>query len=60
MRRQALGSRGSWGWKSTVKRMQKLRARITDEEAKYLAACLAAAPKGAAHVCKDNEARGTR
>ncbi|MEW6594621.1 MAG: hypothetical protein AB1413_07110 [Thermodesulfobacteriota bacterium] len=57
---QVLGSRGKWGWSRTVKRMQKLGAKITDEEAKHLAACLAAAPKGAPHVCQDNESRGTK
>lgn len=50
---QVLGTRGKWGWGRTLKRMQTLGAKINQEEAVYLAACLAAAPKGAAHVCKD-------
>lgn len=50
---QALGTKWKWGWKSTVKRMKDYGAKISQEEADYLVACLAAAPKGAPHVCKD-------
>ncbi|HSR36215.1 MAG TPA: hypothetical protein VLL73_03460 [Desulfurivibrionaceae bacterium] len=51
---QALGSKSKSEWTRTVKRMQESGAKINQEEAKYLAACLAAAPVGAPHVCKDN------
>jgi hypothetical protein len=57
---QVLGTKSKWGWKRTMKRMIEYGARLTREEAEYLTACLAAAPAGAAHVCKDQNERGTK
>lgn len=51
---QALGSKSKSEWTRTVQRMRESGAKINQQEAKYLATCLAAAPPGAAHVCNDN------
>ena len=50
---QTLGKKRKWEWKSTVKNMIRLGAKLSEAETKTIIGCLSSAPAGADFVCKN-------
>ena len=50
---QTLGNKRKWEWKSTVKNMIRLGAKLSDAEKETIIDCLSSAPAGADFVCKN-------
>ena len=50
---QTLGKKRKWEWKSTVKNMIRLGAKLSAAETRTIIDCLSSAPAGADFVCKN-------